>query len=307
MVGLPIGAPAPAFSLSDLNGQTRTLNDLLAPGKPVILVFSDPGCGPCNAMLSDLARWQRTHAAQLTIAMITRGKLGLNRAKSSENGLAQVLLQNDREVAEAYNAYGTPTAVLVQADGTIGSGLAGGAEAIGQLVGRTTGTAVPVPTSRRNGSGGQHVPLQPATLGVGELAPPLKLPDVTDKIVDLIDFRGDPTLLLFWNPGCVYCERMLNDLKAWEADPPRGAPQVLVVSTGTAEANRALGLRSRVVLDPTFSVGQSFGANGTPMAVLVDARGRIASELVAGAPAIFALAHDPLQRDLSRRYPGVAR
>jgi hypothetical protein len=69
---------------------------------------------------------------------------------------------------------------------------------------------------------------------------------------------------------------MLDDLKAWEADPPEGAPRLLVVSTGLVEANEALGLRSPVLLDQDFSVATTFGAHGTPMAVLVDAEGRIA-------------------------------
>lgn len=39
------------------------------------------------------------------------------------------------------------------------------------------------------------------------------------------------------------------------------------------------------------SVGErGFGATGTPMAILVDAEGRIASELAAGAPAVLAVA-----------------
>ena len=39
-----------------------------------------------------------------------------------------------------------------------------------------------------------------------------------------------------------------------------------------------------------MSVGSKFGASGTPMAVLVDAEGKIASEVAAGAPAVLALA-----------------
>jgi hypothetical protein len=37
-------------------------------------------------------------------------------------------------------------------------------------------------------------------------------------------------------------------------------------------------------------VGRLFGATGTPMGVLVDAEGKIASELAVGAPAVLALA-----------------
>ena len=71
---------------------------------------------------------------------------------------------------------------------------------------------------------------------------------------------------------------------------PEGAPKLLVVSSGTKEANREMGLSSTLVLTQQFAVGQSFGASGTPSAVLVGEEGDIASELAVGAPAVLALA-----------------
>jgi hypothetical protein len=93
---------------------------------------------------------------------------------------------------------------------------------------------------------------------------------------------------------------MLSDLQAWEAHPPKDAPKLLVVSTGSVEANRALGLRSSLVLDQQMSVGSTFGATGTPKAVLVDAQGKLASELAAGASAVLALAGADTERSISR-------
>ena len=63
-----------------------------------------------------------------------------------------------------------------------------------------------------------------------------------------------------------------------------------MVSAGTAEANKEMGLNSTVVLDQNFGVGSAFGASGTPSAVLVDEEGKVASELAVGAPAVLALA-----------------
>jgi len=57
------------------------------------------------------------------------------------------------------------------------------------------------------------------------------------------------------------------------------------------EANRAMGLRSTVVLDQGFGTGRAFGIEGTPSAVLVDAAGQIASEVAVGAAAALALAN----------------
>jgi thiol-disulfide isomerase/thioredoxin len=125
---------------------------------------------------------------------------------------------------------------------------------------------------------------------IGEPAPDLRLPDLNGDPVDLADFRGSPTLLLFWNPNCGFCRTMLPDLKAWDAEPPAGAPRMLVVSGGPAEANRSMGLRTTVVLDESFAAGEAFGATGTPMAVLLDADLAIASEVAVGRDAVLALA-----------------
>jgi hypothetical protein len=64
----------------------------------------------------------------------------------------------------------------------------------------------------------------------------------------------------------------------------------MLISSGTVEENRSMGLESTVVLDNERSVMQAYGATGTPNAVLVDGEGRIASSVVVGANAVMALA-----------------
>ncbi len=299
--GLPVGSQAPTFSLSGLHGETITLDALRAPGKPIVLVFSDPGCGPCIALLPEAGRWQRDYASKLILVVISRGTPEDNRAKTAGSGITQVLLQQDREVAESYQVAGTPSAVLIRTDGTIATPLAEGADNIRGLVAGAIGLPVlrSLPISAAlQGNGGAALSAQPSGQKVGERAPEFTLPDLSGKQVSLADFRGDPTLALFWNPGCGFCQRMLDDLKAWEAKPSEGAPRLLVVSTGSVEENKAMGLRSPILLDQGFSVGNLFGANGTPMAVLVDAEGNIASEVAAGAPDVLALARS--SKDLAR-------
>lgn len=46
-----------------------------------------------------------------------------------------------------------------------------------------------------------------------------------------------------------------------------------------------MSLGSTVVLDLGFAAGRSFGASGTPSAVLGDEEGKIASEIAVGPPA----------------------
>jgi hypothetical protein len=83
---------------------------------------------------------------------------------------------------------------------------------------------------------------------------------------------------------------MLPDLKAWEAAPPPGAPQLLLISSESAGANAAQGLQAPILLDGSFEAGRAFRASGTPSAVLLDADGSIASPLAVGAEAVLALA-----------------
>ncbi len=302
--GLPVGTVAPSFSLAGLHGETQTLEALRALGKPTLLIFSDPHCGPCNALLPEIARWQRSEASRMTVALISRGKAEENRTKAVEHGLTQILLQVDREVAEQYQANGTPSAVRIRPDGRIDSPLAMGSEQIKTLVNQTTGTIplapAPVPAANGNGNGNGNAPRPAATIGTA--APAIALPDLHGKTVSLGDFAGKRTLVLFWNPGCGFCQRMVDDLKTWEAAPPKGAPQLLLVTSGTADANRAMGLRAPMVLDQAFATGRAFGATGTPSAVLVDAKGRIASDVAVGAQAVLALAGSPAQ---SGKAPGA--
>jgi peroxiredoxin len=305
--GLPIGSQAPEFSLNGLYGETLTLDALRATQKPVLLLFTDPGCGPCTALLPEIRRWQKEHAEKLTISLISRGSLEQNRAKSTEHGLRDVLLQQEWEVAHSYEAYGTPSAVLVLPDGRIGSPLASGEEAIQNLVAQAAGAGgrapiqLPVQPQTQGGvpcpncgkvhptANGHAQEPMPASPRLGEPAPPIKLQDLSGNSVDLKDFRGKRTSVLFWNPGCGFCQQMLPDLKEWECEAPENAPRLLVVSAGSEEANREMGLRSPVVLDEQFAVGRAFGAAGTPSAVIVDEGRRIASEVAVGAPAVLEL------------------
>jgi thiol-disulfide isomerase/thioredoxin len=128
----------------------------------------------------------------------------------------------------------------------------------------------------------------PRGIQVGEPAP-ATLTDLEGEPFELADYQGAPTAVLFWNPGCGFCQQMLDDLKAWEKKPPRRAPKLLVVSAGAAATNREMELRSQMGLEEGFQLGRAFGAPGTPSAVLLDADGKVASGVAVGADAVLAL------------------
>lgn len=132
--GLPRDAVAPAFELKAYTGGTTSLAQLLAYDKPLLLIFTNPNCGPCVVLFQEIKAWQESHSEQLTIALISVGTIKENFVNVARNGLGQVLLQQEREVAEKYGANVTPTAVVVNTSGRIASTLAAGAEEIRSLL-----------------------------------------------------------------------------------------------------------------------------------------------------------------------------
>lgn len=273
--GLPVGSPAPQLEIPDLDGEVVRIETLLPASAPLLLTFTDPGCGPCSALLPQIASWQREHADRLRIALVSRGSREANLAHAREHGVTDVLIQSNREVTDRYQINGTPSAVLVAPDGTIASAVHGGADAISALV--SSVTAPPRLEVHRSG---------PA---VGEPAPDLSLRTLEGGEARLSDQLAGRTAVVFWNPSCGFCQRMLADLRRFAEAPPAGAPSVVVVSTGDPEQNRAMGLSAPVLLDGSFATGQAFGATGTPSAVLVDEEGQVASGIAVGAPAVLEL------------------
>ena len=271
-IGMDPGTAAPAFVVTDTSGAKVSLAELLDPGLPLLLVFTSRNCGPCKMLLPKVAAWQRELGTQLTIAIASGSKESESIAEAHEYGLERVLIDHKLKLYDAYQASGTPSAVLVTPDGRIGSHVAPGAEWIGNLINQAVAVAAP-----------------PSPAFVPSPAPDLVLSSLDGEQVAIAHQKRE-TLLLFWNPGCGFCSSMHDDVIAWEQRPPVGAPALVIVSSGDEASVRGESFSSTVVLDPEFTVGAAFGIGGTPMAILIDSEGRIASEPAAGAEAVFTLA-----------------
>jgi thiol-disulfide isomerase/thioredoxin len=126
-------------------------------------------------------------------------------------------------------------------------------------------------------------------LRIGTDLPPATLVTLDGVEATLGDAITEPTVLLFWNPGCGFCRSLHDDITTWERERTADDPALVVISAGTAEAVRSEGFASHVLLDPDWSVSSTLGADGTPMALLVDASGRVASSAVAGDSAVLEL------------------
>lgn len=141
VAGLEVGTLAPEFSLRTLGGGTSSLSSLLQQGLPLVLVFSDPECGPCNLLAPRLLHWQQELQGRVILALISRGEVQQNLRKLGAERLDTVLLQADREVAQAYQVFATPSAVRISAAGLIDSSIAMADLAIDALIHDESGLA----------------------------------------------------------------------------------------------------------------------------------------------------------------------
>ena len=102
----------------------------------MLLVFSDPNCGPCMALTPQLEQAHR-RSADVQVLMVSRGEIEANREKVAEFGLTfPVVLQKQWEVSRDYASFATPVAYLIDAAGVLASDAAVGVEPILGLLSR---------------------------------------------------------------------------------------------------------------------------------------------------------------------------
>jgi thiol-disulfide isomerase/thioredoxin len=266
---------APNFALPAVDGRIVSLSDLLARGKRTLLNFTDPKCGPCYELLPDIAGWERVYGDRLTIVTISGGDPHQNQLLAREYGLGTVLLQQDHEIADALGLPMIPGAIVIEPDGRITDSTTG-AHRVRQLVASALGLALPPQPLK------QSEPFR-----VGERVGDLRWNDLDGNLINLGERHLDPTLLLFWSPGCTHCRELLPLMRAWDADPH--GPRMVVVTSGPVGLNREAGLRASMIPDDEGVLKQVFGVRGTPAAVLIDGYGRVASEVARGATGVRAL------------------
>lgn len=115
--GLKTGDKAPEFRLPRIDGGELALEDLR--GERVLLVFSDPECGPCDELAPHL---QQIHEqrSDLKVLMISRKEAELNVAKATRLGLTfPIVLQKRWEVSLQYAMFATPIGYLIDEQGIL--------------------------------------------------------------------------------------------------------------------------------------------------------------------------------------------
>jgi peroxiredoxin len=116
--GLKLGKKAADFTLPDLKGQKTSLHDFV--GKKVLLVFMQPGCGPCNGVIYDLNRFQESNP--ISTLIIQRGNPNEVRKWAEEKRARfPIVIQEKDEISRQYEIFATPFAFLISERGIIKS------------------------------------------------------------------------------------------------------------------------------------------------------------------------------------------
>jgi peroxiredoxin len=125
--GLEHGTQAPDFRLSRVGGGELSLAEFR--GRPLLLVFSDPECGPCDVLAPQLER--RSRAEDVQVLMVSRGDPRANEIKRREHRLSfPIVLQRQWEISKLYAMFATPIAYLIDEQGVIVAPVAKGPDAI---------------------------------------------------------------------------------------------------------------------------------------------------------------------------------
>jgi uncharacterized membrane protein YphA (DoxX/SURF4 family)/thiol-disulfide isomerase/thioredoxin len=133
---LPTVKPGEAVAdvlLRTTEGKPVQLSDVIASDTPTVLVFTSATCGPCEALVPELVRWQRALDGRLAIQVIAAGEEATNQRIAEEQGLA-LFLDEPATALTAHGIPGTPGAVEVGPDGRVRTPPVAGAPAVQALI-----------------------------------------------------------------------------------------------------------------------------------------------------------------------------
>ncbi|MBX7060409.1 MAG: redoxin domain-containing protein [Pyrinomonadaceae bacterium] len=276
---LPIGAEAPRFTLPNTDGEPVSLQAMIDEGYPILLFFVGLACTPCAAMIDDFHSWQNEFRRDFNPIFLSSGDPEANELKFGDAG-ELVLLQEAREVADAYFARWTPSLVVIGRNGKIVSNVAAGDIAIRSLIERV----------RRADLSDEFVNLPIAGAGhsnfVGEKAVEFSYTASDGREISTLSLKGKRTMLLFWGENCPHCEGMHDAFFDWFAKRSNGEPDVVVF---TDDASLEAKLPGRVVADENYKLAAKLGMYGTPSAVMLNGDGVFESETAVGPASIWAL------------------
>lgn len=123
--------PIPYGVLENAEGRRWTLRELSST-RARLLVFLSPGCGPCERVGSRLDRW----ASELDDVVAVHAVYFVPHAGLPKlvHGTETTLFEPDMNVTRVFGGFGTPSAVLLGADGYLAGGPVSGEDPVETMV-----------------------------------------------------------------------------------------------------------------------------------------------------------------------------
>ncbi len=116
--GLPLLAQAPAWAATDQRGRYVSSEDLA--GRPLVIVFADPDCRPCQRLMPELQSFADVHRDEIGVVIAGVDDELANREMAERYGLdVPVIAQTERDLTNAFRVVVSPFMFVVDADGRI--------------------------------------------------------------------------------------------------------------------------------------------------------------------------------------------
>lgn len=122
------GDRVPALRRPDIDGEIVNFGSL--QGETTLLLFWNPGCGHCQALLPAIKEQEAIQDGP-RLLVVTRGPIGLNK----DVGLTSPMVQDDdQSLARAFDVKATPSAVVIDSRGIVASEVFRGGSSVRELL-----------------------------------------------------------------------------------------------------------------------------------------------------------------------------
>lgn len=269
-------SPIPPLRLMSPDLLPRQLVDMAAE-KAQLLLFVSPTCSTCHALVPLAVQWQDVIGEEIDVRLVSIGGRDETVTAYPDDGATMWL--DDTRAYEQLGVPGTPTALLLGTNGSIGAGPAAGVEAIQELLATIVqALSVNMMTGTTQHSAGHAHPDGETTRedqtgwvpDIGSDVAPLTVVTETGAVASYAEALaeiadGGLVTAVAWRHDCGYCEQIVEEVR----DASARGDVVLVIDEDPSTV-RAQGMTGPVlqVMPPGNAVG-AVGVPGTPAAVPV--------------------------------------
>lgn len=122
-VSLPVGTPAPAAALEDLDGNAVQLLDYAKPGKPAVIEFWASWCHECEALEPEMDRVQEAFGNQVNVVAVavavSQSQRRVKRHVEKNASRHAFLWDGEGNAVRNYKVPGTSVVVILDAEGKV--------------------------------------------------------------------------------------------------------------------------------------------------------------------------------------------